>query len=334
MVAKLNDDIVMRSDLDDMRATLKRRHPADTIRTSDVLSELFDRTLLLEVAKEGKMEITQTELNGHVEQTVAEMRAAFPSEAEFVKSLQQMGLTLPRLKQDLARDGANDFKVYRAVTGRFLITDADVARFEASEKAAGRPPEQIELRRLGVRVNGAGAAAESKAIAKARAVLDRINSEGLAFTEGIRRYSELPGAAVDGGELGLLDAGQLSETVRKALAGLGPGQVSKPVIVGGFASVFYVESRRGARAVLFERRYKEERERLLGEMRRHCVLQLFDASLQSQLPAAYAHRVVAGPPPAATPVSALVPASAAKPPAGKTGDKQSPSKPKPSNAKR
>jgi parvulin-like peptidyl-prolyl isomerase len=301
VVAKLNEDIIMQSDVDDFLERRSRQTGEQQTLNAENLEALFDRTLLLQEGKKNLGKEPEEDLMQEVQETVAELRARYPSQEEFMKELARRDLTLDSLKERLMKNARTDFRVYRAVASRFMITDADVQRFEAAERAAGRTPLALSLRRLCVPVEGSGAAAEARACERVRETLSRINREGLRFPEGVKKYSKFPGATVDGGKLGLVDFDKLAPAVQRAVAELQPGQVSQPVIAGSYACIFYVEGRREARALLFEKRFAEERKRLLTELRRHARLQVFDPALQRHLPESYQPAGAAGPQPSGQP---------------------------------
>ncbi|MCX7718580.1 MAG: peptidylprolyl isomerase [Candidatus Sumerlaeaceae bacterium] len=287
VVAKLNEDIIMQSDVDDFLDRRSRQTGERETLNEENLEALFDRTLLLQEAKKNLGKEPEQDLMQEVQETVAELRARYPSQEAFMKELARRDLTLDSLKERLLKNARTDFRVYRAVASRFMITDADVERFEAAERAAGRTPLALSLRRLCVPVEGSGAAAETQAREEVKQLLSRIQREGLRFPDGVKKYSKVPGAAVDGGSLGLMDLDKLAPAVQRAVADLKPGEVSQPVIAGSYACVFYVEGRREARALLFEKRFREERQRLLTELRRRAHLQVYDPTLKRCIPKSY-----------------------------------------------
>lgn len=306
VVAKLNEDIIMQSDIDDFLDQRSRQTGRPETLNPENLEALFDRTLLLQEGKKNIGKEPEAELMHEVQETVAELRSRYPSQEEFMKELARRDLTLDSLKERLMRNARTDFRVYRAVASRFMITDADVQRFEAAERAAGRTPLALSLRRLCLPIEGQGPAAEAKACEQVDLLLNRINREGLKFPEGVKKYSKVPGAAVDGGSLGLLDFDKLAPAIQRAVADLKPGEVSQPVIAGSYACIFYVEARREARALLFEKRFREERQRLLAQLRRRAHLQVYDPALNKHIPDSYR----SASPAASQPLAQTPPASA------------------------
>lgn len=292
VVAKLNEDILTQNDFAQAASLSEGRKPSFAFAklSDDTIAAVFDRTLLKQAGSMYKMKPPDAEIQTSVEGMVAQMRARYPSEQEFLKDLAAEGLTLQKLKADLVKRSEDDFKAYTAVTARFTVSDADVARFEKENETKQKELLSLRARRLGAAIHGEGSSAEADAIRRVRELVARINSEGLSFEDGIRKYSEVPGAAQDGGDLGNLSVEKLSPEVRAALKDVQPGQASAPVAAGGFVSVFYVESRKAAKSHYRERKFVEEREKLLKELREKCILQVFDRELYKRLPKSYAAR--------------------------------------------
>lgn len=288
VVARLNEDILTESDLEErLRDADLLRGPRTTAwmdqLTSEALESVLDRTVLVQAAKKDRIAPDAADVQEKVEAIVAEVRGKFPSEREFFAELQRDHESLEAFKEDLRRRISRDQQVLAVVSSRFAVTEVDAARYANEERAAGRDAESWALRRLALEVGGAPGRTRDEALRALRNLLIRIQGEGLAFDDAIRRYSEDPGAALDGGDLGYLSAGKLTDEVKAALKGLEPGQISEPIVVGSWACVFYVENHRTARSFLFEKRFREERETLLREMRSKSRLELFDERLEQLL---------------------------------------------------
>lgn len=294
VIAKLNDDIIMLSDYEEAMIDIRNARPASAstaVITSDALGALFDRSLLLQAAKIQKISLPEDEITNQVEQSVAEMRSHYPSDTVFLREMAKSRMTLGQLKKDLRKRIEVDNKVFQAVASRYTITDAEVARFEQECRARGENPLILRLSRLAIAVEGSGPAAQKQAMDKAAAVLERIRAEHLGFADGVRKYSQAPGAAQDGGDLGYLSAGKLAPAVVTATENLEPGQVSKPIIAGGYACIFCMENKRGARSRQFEKKYSAERQTLLADMRRKARLVIYDQELVKYVPSDYATRM-------------------------------------------
>ena len=198
---------------------------------------------------------------------------------------------MEKFKRDLAKQAALDFKISQVISRRFLISDSEVARYEAECKAKGRSTASYHLRQLAIPVEGQGDDAEQAALDKVRDAYQSIRSKGLSFGEGVRQYSPDPEEKLSGGDLGYLSSDKLAPKVLAAVKDLEPGHATKPLMTGTRASVFYLENKRGVRDLLFEDKFMKEKDRLLAELRKNAQLQIYDSRLRRNLPKEYRDRV-------------------------------------------
>jgi parvulin-like peptidyl-prolyl isomerase len=291
VVAKLDDDIILASDLADVlrekRGLVAVDDPGAAADTDSVRA-LLDRSLLLGVAKRSGVEPPDAEIHEQVEAMLQEVQSHYPSKDEFSKDIAEQYGSIEKFRQELARRATTDYRIGRAIANRFTLTDTDVAAFEAECRQKGVLPESYHLRRIGVVVDPAKGSGRAAALARVAGLLEKANQEGLSFVEAARRYSQIPGEAELGGDLGYIAADKLTPDVRRAVEKLEPGQVTPPLITGNFACIFYMESKRGARSALFEKRFVEQREALLKELRRKASLTIYDKRLLGKVPPEYA----------------------------------------------
>lgn len=315
VAARINGEILTESDV---RKHLRENGSASL--TPETAGSLLDRTLLLQEARRQKISVPENELERRVEETVRDLRGKYPSEKEFLKALSDEGMNLEEFKAELLRRLRTDHQVFQAVTAGTMVSEEEVRRFEQSRLAEGRSPVSLRLRRLGV---PARKGQEAAACERVRELVRRINVEGLSFEDGVRRYSAVPGAKEDGGDLGWIELSRLSPRVAEATRDLRPGQASAPVVAGGYANVFYVEGKREGKIHLLEERFRQQREALLERLRAQAHIEIYSERLSRALPKEYQERAVvrvgkteavsvpaarpADPQPQMTPVAELTP---------------------------
>lgn len=297
VIAKLNEDILTESDLREIVAEKSGEFDSKQVKlkiTPETLGALFDRTLLLQAARKENISVPDSEVQRHVEERITELRAQYPSEGAFKNYLAERHISLQQLKKDLMKRASDDFKLYQAVAKRFLVTDADAERYDAEQTRSGKQPLSFHLYRLAVPIEGSSDAARSKARARLNEVVRQLQSKPVSFPEALRNFCESSDGEVFGSDMGFLDAGSLSPEVRKATQSLKPGEATPPMIVGESASVFYLEAKRGARSQLFEKKFSEERQALLRDLRARAHLQVYDNRLLPSIPKEYASRIESG----------------------------------------
>lgn len=284
VIARLNEDILTISDVAEAAAQTGRQSRL----SPDLVGALLDRTLLLQAAKKAMVEVPDDDINRQVEEMVTDLQSHYDGDAGFRQALLEEHQTLERLKEELRRKAIIDYKLYRVVAARISLSDTDVAQYEKSTLAnEGTPPEAFHLRQLSVPITGEGAAGRNQALSRVAEQLSRMNAEGLSFVEGIKKYSTDALAKASGGDLGFMPADSLAPKVLQAVRDLKPGEVTPPMITGANASIFYLDSKRGARTTLFQQRFGEERTKLLDELRKKARLQVYDAEFAKYVPESY-----------------------------------------------
>lgn len=289
-IAKINDDIITESDLSGIIADINGQYSTLVkqpfeVATTETVESMLDRSLFLQEARRMKISPPEDELQRQVEEMVREIKSNFSTEKEFYQALAGENISLGQLKQELLKKTKTDYLVYQVVDSRYSVSDQEVAGFTAKQQAVGEAVTSYRLRRLGVPIKDKNDTLEASR--RARTLVARIITDSISFEEGIRRYSQVAGAAVDGGDMGYMSSDKLSTEVRAAVENLEIGQASVPVVAGGYANIFYMEGKRGARSALREQKFFDAKTELLADLRRKAILQVFDDRLHKILPDNY-----------------------------------------------
>lgn len=205
----------------------------------NVLDELIKNEILLERAKKLNLEAS----DGEVEDRFTELKSPY-TEDEFQRQLLKQGLTVQDLKDDIRRQLSIQKLMNREVVAKIAITDQDVgdfynankAQFNVAEptyhlaqiKVTPRKDPQIRNRKNDDATN------DAEAQRKVKMLIDKLNS-GADFAQLAMDYSEDMNTAQTGGDLGFvpesaLNAQQVDPSLKKAVVGLKPGQVSPPIL--------------------------------------------------------------------------------------------------------
>jgi len=251
IVAIVGDQPITRFDLREaFLAKIQRgeaKEPTDSAHAAalerEVLDDMVQDELLLQKAKDLKIEVTDAELTPDVDRQVRETRARFPNEAEFRNALAKASLGTPeeyrRFLMDQFRRQLTRQKVLRKLQqdGKVIpinVTDAEVAaEFEKAKEFIPKKPATVTFKQI-VIAPQASAAAREAARLKAEAVLAELKSGG-DFEKLAKRESMDPQTKETGGDIGWARRGEnLPEFDRwlfgsSFLAALTPGQLS-PVI--------------------------------------------------------------------------------------------------------
>jgi peptidyl-prolyl cis-trans isomerase SurA len=214
--------------------------PADSVGQAalarTVLGELIDEEILVQKAKEMKLEVTESEITSSADRQIKQIRSQFKSDDEYKAELRNAGLGTPdeyrkSLIEQFRRQNLQQkaFAELRKTAKPVNVADEDVTKaFEQSRTELQKRPATVTFRQIIVAPH---ASPEAKAKAKARAdsLLVEIRKGG-DFEQIAKRESMDPGTKALGGDLGWNRRGSgLVPEFEAVMFALRPGDVS-PVI--------------------------------------------------------------------------------------------------------
>jgi peptidyl-prolyl cis-trans isomerase SurA len=208
--------------------------------TRTVLNDLVDEEILVQKAKEMKLEVTDADITSAADRQIKTIRSQFKSDEEFRTELRNAGLGTPEeyrkglidqyRRQNLQQKA---FAELRKLAKPVNVTEEEVtAAFEKSRADLQKRPATVTFRQIIVAPK-ASAAAKAKAKARADSLLVEIKKGG-DFEQIAKRESMDPGTKQLGGDLGWNRRGSgLVPEFEGMMFALRPGQVS-PVIETAF----------------------------------------------------------------------------------------------------
>lgn len=205
-----------------------------------VLGELVDEEILVQKAKEMKLEVTDADITTGVDKQIRQVRSQFTSDDDYRSELKKAGLGTPdeyrkSLIEQYRRQNLQQkaFAELRKQAKPVNVTDTEVtAAFERSRADLQKRPATVTFRQIIVAPH-ASAAAKAKAKARADSLLVEIRKGG-DFEQIAKRESMDPGTKQLGGDLGWNRRGSgLVPEFEAMMFALRPGEVS-PVIETAF----------------------------------------------------------------------------------------------------
>jgi peptidyl-prolyl cis-trans isomerase SurA len=205
-----------------------------------VLSELVDEEILVQKAKELKLEVTDADVTAAADRQIKSVRAQFKSDEEYRAELRNAGLgSAEEYRKSLIEQYRRQqlqqkaFAELRKRAKPVNVTEEEVtAAFEKSRAALQRRPATVTFRQIIVAPK-ASAPAKAKAKARADSLLIEIKKGG-DFEQIAKRESMDPGTKQLGGDLGWNRRGSgLVPEFEMMMFALRPGEVS-PVIETAF----------------------------------------------------------------------------------------------------
>lgn len=161
-----------------------------------------------------------------LEQTMAEIRGRYGSEAEFLADLDQVGLDPAGLVAAIERDLKFEAVLERIASRIEPVSDTDVEIYYLLHRERFRRPESRTLRHVLITVNDALPGSERlSALRKIEAIRERLLKSPDRFAEQALKHSECP-TAMNGGLLGTVRRGQLFAELETAAFSLSAGELS------------------------------------------------------------------------------------------------------------
>lgn len=248
VVAVVGDVVVTQSNVQE-RVIQKRQEgiqlPTDSaaFRTFlvSVVNELVDEELLLQKAKDLKIEVPDADVSSTVDKQIKEIRKQFGSDAEFKSELVKAGYGTPdefrRFRMDGVKRNETITRTVRKLRedGKMVqanVTDAEVSdAYQRNKATMPKREASVTWRQIIVSPKPSPA---NKEIArqKAESLLVELKTGG-DFEKLAKRESADPGSKDNGGDLGWNRRGKMVPEFDRWMFSLPPGQLS-PVIETAF----------------------------------------------------------------------------------------------------
>ncbi len=242
-----------------------------------VLDQLIAYRLLMQETKSRKIDVPETE----VEARIAQIKQQFPSEDVFKQTLAQQNMTLEQLREDAKSDMRVAKMLEAEVNTKVAVEPQQVNTFYQQNPDKFQQPERVRASHILIRTEEkADAKTKETAKAKATDLLKQVKS-GKDFAELAKQHSQDPGSAVQGGDLGFFQQGQMVGAFERAAFALKPGEVSEVVETPFGYHIIKMAEKQAARTVPIEE-VKPQIEQFLQNQQRQAQTQAFIESLKSK----------------------------------------------------
>jgi peptidyl-prolyl cis-trans isomerase SurA len=283
VVAVVNDDVVMMSDLQE-QIVLARRDgrglPDGPDLERAILNRLVDHRLQVQEAKREKIEIPEDELRARIDDFVKQNGG---DRAKIETQLQAQGVTWEALRRELREQLLAQRVRGRRVVRRATVTEAEVDQYLAENRSKFDAGLKYHARHIAVTADPPSSPA---AWEQAKREIDSIAAAlaaGGNFAELARTRSKDPTSA-SGGDLGWLARGELDATFERPLLALEKGQVTPPIRSSAGFHILFLEdreelaadrladARQQARDLLLQKKAQERLDEWLETLRRRALI--------------------------------------------------------------
>lgn len=246
IVAVVDNEIIMKSELDfqTLRLATERNIDPNTPGVKEsVLNALIEEKLALAQANLDSIIISDEEVNARVDYQVEIFTQQFGSR----ERVEQMyGMSIEKIKREMRDDIKKNLMIQRLREQNFAGVEATRREveefFEMYRDTIGIIPDRVKIAHI-FRNPKASESVKKQSYEFAKAILDSIKN-GADFGTMAKKYSEDPGSAVQGGDLGFVKKGVFYPEFESAAFSLETGELSgvveSPV---GFHIIQLIEKR-------------------------------------------------------------------------------------------
>lgn len=287
IVAVVNNDAITLGELQEAMASVRQEGRArptadDEQLARELLNRLIDTRLQLQEAEREKITVEEAEVNEELEARMKRFGARTVQELEAMVKAQ--GLSMEAVRRRIRESLRIAKIVRRKVTLRVSVTDAEVDRYLAENRDKLETGLTYHARHILIVPEGQSDAAWEAARIRADLLRQQL-LEGADFAELARRHSR-DASARDGGDLGTLRRGELSQEIEAVILALEPGQISAPYRSPLGYHLFRLEekevlagetlarARQQVREILFREKYEARLRAWLQELRARALIEV------------------------------------------------------------
>jgi peptidyl-prolyl cis-trans isomerase SurA len=228
IVAVVDNEIILQSELDFQAGIFAAQRQIDVNTPGlkqQILNSMIDEKLMYAKAELDSIAVSEDEIDQRIDYQINSFVQQYGSIANIEK---MYGMSIDRIKRELRDDVRKSLMSQRLQEknfGKVEVTQREVEEFFNTYKdSIGTIPEKVTLYHI-FQNPKAGDKLKKKFREKAVAILDSLLA-GKDFAELARKYSDDPGSAVQGGDLGFVKRGVFYPEFEEAAFKLNEGQIS------------------------------------------------------------------------------------------------------------
>lgn len=231
IVAVVDDEIILKSELDFQTALFAQQRKIDPETPGlrdQILNSLIEEKLVYAQADLDSIIVTNDEVSQRIDYQIEVLTQQYGSAANIEKVY---GMSVDRIKRELREDVRKNLMVQRLQEKNFARVEA--TRREAEEffntykDSLGTIPEKLTIYHIYRNPKTSDKVKETfKQLAQS--ILDSIKA-GADFSEMAIKYSEDPGSAKEGGDLGFVKKGVFYPEFEAAAYNLSTGEISEVI---------------------------------------------------------------------------------------------------------
>ena len=231
IVAIVDNEIILQSELEfqvNIYATQRNISNITPELRRQILNSMIDDKLVYAQAELDSITVTDEEVNQRIDYQIQVFQQQYGS----IKRIEEIyGMSIEKIKRELRDDVRKNLMVQKMQQTKFASIEAtrrEVEQFfDTYKDSIGMIPEKLTLYHI-FKNPKASERIKLKAKEFAQALLDSIKA-GADFAELAKKYSDDPGSAVAGGDLGFVKRGVFYPEFEAAAFSLDVGEISKVI---------------------------------------------------------------------------------------------------------
>lgn len=227
IVAKVDNYIVLRSELENAHLEMQRN--ADRrVNKCEVLRQLVMEKVLLAKAEIDSVIVSEDEVNANLDRRLQYFISTYGRDN--IES--QFGKTVEEFRDELRDDIRNQLtaqQMQQTITADIKVTPAEVKEFYEKIPQDSLPFYSTEVTVGQIVKKPSVSPKEKERVRKQMLEIKERILSGESFAELAEEYSDDPGSAAQGGDLGFMDRGMLVPEYEAVALQMQPGELSDPV---------------------------------------------------------------------------------------------------------
>jgi peptidyl-prolyl cis-trans isomerase SurA len=231
IVAVVGNEVIFKSEIDTRELMARMQYPElakDKELYHSILEGQIDQKIILAKAKIDSITIDENAIVSAASDRFRELSSKFTSKAEMESRLGKSSAgILEGIRQELRNQQLVDTLRRKKSAGVTVSYDEVMAFYTANKGQISQIPEEVSVSQI---LKYPAVSAENRA--QSLATIERIRTEikgGADFAAMARQYSQDPGSAQAGGDLGFVSKGQLIPSFETAAYALNEGNISEIV---------------------------------------------------------------------------------------------------------
>ena len=248
IIAKVDNYIILKSELENTYINyLANGNPATSDARCRILAQLISQKLMVAKAEIDSVIVTDEEVDGNLDRRMQMILSQYGGSAEQLE--QYYGKTVEELQADLRDQVKEQLVVQRmqeTITADIKITPSEVKKFFGKIAQDSLPyfSTEVEVAQI-VKIPEVGEVQIDAARKKLSEIRRKVLAGEAEFEAMAKEFSQDPGSAKYGGNLGFAQRGMMAPEFEAAALKLKPGEISAPFTTQFGVHIVQLIERRG-----------------------------------------------------------------------------------------